>query len=288
MLREQRERMYVRARSLADALDALARGQASILSGGTDFFPALVDQPRPARIVDISRIDELRGITQTENEIRIGAAVTWGEIASAKLPSCFKGLQLAAREVGSIQIQNVATLAGNLCNASPAADGVPPLLCLDAQIEIASQQVTRRLPLEAFILGNRKTALRAGELVTALAVPSSSLRGASHFFKLGARRYLVISIAMVAAKIAAGSDGCIEDARVAIGSCSAAALRLRDLERDLAGVPAVEASAAIEPRHLDLLTPIDDARGSAGYRLDAALHLIRRTLDACVKEKRIG
>ncbi|TGT02573.1 xanthine dehydrogenase family protein subunit M, partial [Mesorhizobium sp. M2D.F.Ca.ET.171.01.1.1] len=97
-------------------------------------------------------------------------------------------------EVGSVQIQNVASVAGNLCNASPAADGVPALLVLDAEVELRSTKATRQLPLGEFILGNRSTALQPGEMVTAIRVPKRSAVGASAFVKLGARRYLVISI----------------------------------------------------------------------------------------------
>ncbi len=280
--------MYVRAQSVSEALDALASGGCAVLSGGTDFFPALVDRPLPPKIVDISRIEALRGIEIRENEIWIGARTTWSEVAAATLPPAFRALRQAAREVGSIQIQNNATIAGNLCNASPAADGVPPLLCLDADIEISSRNGSRRVALADFILGNRKTALKADELVTAIVVPAASTKGLSHFSKLGARRYLVISIVMIAARIAIGPDGCVAEAAVSIGSCSAAALRLRALEQDLTGKSAIGLSAAINPGHLLPLSPIDDVRGSAAYRLDAALELLRRTVDACVLEHANG
>jgi CO/xanthine dehydrogenase FAD-binding subunit len=281
--------MYIRARSVGEALDALASGGGAILSGGTDFFPALVDRPHPRKIVDISRIEALRGIIRDRDEIRIGPGATWSEVASADLPPSFRALRQAAREVGSVQIQNTATVAGNLCNASPAADGVPPLLCLDAEIEITSQNGTRRVPLCDFILGNRKTVLKPDELVTAIAIPAASANGVSHFSKLGARRYLVISIVMVAARIALSPDGSIAEARVAVGSCSAAALRLRSLERDLTGRPAAAVlSGTIGPHHLSPLSPIDDVRGSGAYRLDAALELVRRTVDACLAEQTHG
>src|SRR5690606_23592351 len=121
----------------------------------------------------------------------------------------------AALEVGSGQIQNVASIAGNLCNASPAADGVPGLMVLDAEVELRSATTTRRLPLEKFILGNRRTALAPGEMVTAIRVPKASTSGTSAFVKLGARRYLVISIAMAAVRLTV-EDGRVGSAAVAV------------------------------------------------------------------------
>ncbi len=141
----------------------------------------------------------------------------------------------------------MASVAGNLCNASPAADGVPPLMILDAEVELRSASGTRALPLEEFILGNRRTALRAGEMVTAIRIPKASATGASSFQKLGARRYLVISIAMAAARISIGRDGLVEAAAISVGSCSAVAQRLAGLEASLLGLrsgPAVEAAVS--------------------------------------------
>ena len=196
----------------------------------------------------------------------------------ARLPPLFDGLKLAAREVGGMQIQNAGTVAGNLCNASPAADGVPALLALDAIVEIASAQSRRALPLEQFILGPRKTALRAGELVTSVVIPKPAHPAKSDFLKLGARKYLVISIAMVAWVLEI-EEGVVRSARVAVGSCSPVAIRLPELEQALAGKPLDRNLAAhARPEHLDRLSPIDDVRASASYRKEAALTLVRRSL----------
>ncbi|MFV2038027.1 MAG: xanthine dehydrogenase family protein subunit M, partial [Paracoccaceae bacterium] len=149
---------YFRADSVADALDALQQDSVSVIAGGTDWYPGLGDAPAPANILDVSAVPEFQGVTRQQNGWRIGAATTWSDLISADLPDAFDGLKLAARDVGSVQIQNVATLVGNICNASPAADGVPPLLCLDAQVEIVSHSGTRLLPLAEFITGVRTTA----------------------------------------------------------------------------------------------------------------------------------
>jgi CO/xanthine dehydrogenase FAD-binding subunit len=275
--------MYLRPRTLEEACDALAEGSLRILSGGTDIYPALVDRPQTEVLLDISRLPSLDGIDIGPDTIRIGARTTWRTIAGGDLPPCFDALKQAAREVGGIQIQNAATIAGNICNASPAADGVPPLLALDAAVELVSSRGTRRLRLDAFLLGNRRTAREPGEIVTAILVPRTIDRGRSAFLKLGARRYLVISIAMVAAVVEADALGRVAQARVAVGACSEVARRLTDLERDLVGRAARPGlGAAVAPGHVAGLAPIDDVRASAAYRLDAVSTLVARALDAAV------
>ncbi len=268
---------YVRPSRLEEALSALARPHV-VLAGGTDFYPARVGRAIDEDILDIGAIAELRGISTTAGGWRLGATTTWSELIEADLPPLFDGLKQAAREVGGRQIQNAGTLVGNLCNASPAADGVPGLLTLDAEVEIASRAGTRRLPLSRFITGVRRTALIPGELVVAIHIPKSARETRSAFLKLGARRYLVISIAMAAATSEI-VDGRIAAARLAVGACSAVAQRLPALEAALLGAP-VDGHLAglVDPAHLAPLAPIDDIRGSAGYRGDSVLVLLRRLL----------
>ena len=225
--------MYFRPGTLDEAVHVLAAHGGQILSGGTDFFPALGDRPLPDSVVDVSAISEIKGITVETGHIRIGGLTTWSQVIAAPLPRCFDALKGAAREIGSIQIQNRATVAGNLCNASPAADSVPPLLALDAEVELTSVTGSRRLPLADFIVGNRKTLRRVDEILTTVIVPRRLDDAASAFLKLGARRYLVISIAMVAATIKTDAAGPVAEARVAVGSCSATAQRLTALETGL-------------------------------------------------------
>ena len=258
-----------------------------MLAGGTDFYPAQGSKPLRDDVLDINGLDELRGIAEDERGWRIGARTTWTDLIRADLPAAFDGLKAAAREVGSVQIQNTGTVAGNLCNASPAADGVPPLLTLDVEVELGSAAGRRVLPLGEFILGNRRTALQPGELVTAILVPRAGAVGASSFLKLGARRYLVISIAMVAARVAVEGDR-IAQAAIAVGACSAVAQRLPDLERELVGRGVDDVARAVEPRHLEMLSPIDDVRGDAGYRRAAALELVGRALSAACVAQRAG
>jgi CO/xanthine dehydrogenase FAD-binding subunit len=269
---------YAKPTNLDQALALLGEAQWRILAGGTDFYPALGSKPLRENILDINGLAELRGISETDGHFVIGARTTWTDIVKADLPPAFDALKQAAREVGSVQIQNTATVAGNLCNASPAADGVPPLLVLDAEVELQSAGHARQVPLDRFILGNRRTTLEVGELVTAIRIPKSSAVGASNFQKLGARRYLVISIAMCAARLAV-EDGIVRDAAIAVGSCSVVARRLTGIEAALRGLPVgPQLAQAIAAGQLPELEPIDDVRGTAKYRLDAAREIISRAV----------
>lgn len=270
---------YARPATLDEATALLADGAPTILAGGTDFYPARVGRPLDDDILDISGIDGLRGIADAGDAWRIGATTTWTDVIEADLPAAFDGLKLAAAEVGGVQIQNAGTVAGNLCNASPAADGVPPLLSLNAEVELASTAGQRRLPLSDFILGNRETARRPDEMVSAILVPKVADDAISTFLKLGARKYLVISIVMVAAVIEP-DDGKAGAARVAIGSCSAVAQRVPAVEQALAGAPldATLGRQVTAEQIQDAISPISDVRGSADYRRDAAVTLVRRVL----------
>jgi len=280
-----------RPAGLEEALGLLGSGRARPLAGGTDLFAAVRGPELVGDIVDLSAILALSGITHTPAGWRIGATTRWREIARAELPAALRALQQAAREVGSVQIQNAGTIGGNICNASPAADGVPPLLTLAAEVEIASCAGVRRQPLAQFILGVRKIALAPGEIVSAVLIPEAATRGHSAFVKLGARRYLVISIVMAAARVECAA-GRIVEAAIAVGACSPVALRLSALETalsgcraDLADVPESTIAAALTAA----LAPIGDVRADAPYRLQAAVELVRRVvLAACAGEQAGG
>ncbi|MBP0466333.1 FAD binding domain-containing protein [Roseomonas sp. PWR1] len=272
---------YFRPRSLEEALAIRAETGALPLAGGTDIHPlrtarAAWGEPWTTPVLDLSAVPGLDGIVETAEGWRIGARSSWTDIADARLPPMFEGLQAAAREVGGRQVQNRGTIAGNLVTASPAGDGIPNLLALEAEVELASRDATRRLPVAEFLTGYRATALAPGEIVTALHVPRcDGARG--RFEKLGARRYLVISIAMAAAVIATQGDR-VSEARIAIGACSPVARRLAALEAALLGLHPSEMPRVPQPSHLAPLAPIDDVRATAGYRMDAALVLLRDLL----------
>ena len=271
---------YLRPTTLDDALTALSRRRLTVLAGGTDFYPARVGAPLDDDVLDISALRSMRAIEERADHWRIPALATWSDIARAPLPPWFDGLKRAAREIGGRQVQNAGTLCGNLCNASPAADGVPVLLSLDAEVELASCEGSVAMPLAAFLRGNRATALAPDQLMVAVRIPKPRAeRAGAHFLKLGARRYLVISIVMVAAAIEADAGGRVTRAAVAVGACSPVARRLPALEQALLGRPCDGTlGEAVTDEHMAPLAPLDDARGSAAYRLDAARTLTARTL----------
>lgn len=275
---------YHRPHQLSEALSLLQAGQATILAGGSDLYPAHAGRQLPGDILDLTAIDALSGISRDDAGWRIGATTTWSAIANADLPGAFHGLQQAAREVGAIQIQNSGTIGGNLCNASPAADGVPPFLVLEAEVELASVRGTRRLALADFITGIRQTALQPGEIVTALHVPDHAAQGVAAFAKLGARAYLVISIAMAAVRLEL-AERRIVAARVAVGSCSPVARRLAGFEAALIGQFADQPDqwrGALADDIALRLAPIDDIRADAAYRRKAAAELVIRAIEKAV------
>ena len=278
---------YLRPRTLEEAVDALADGTWTLLAGGTDHYPARVTATPQESILDVTAIPDLSGMDGDGGGLRLGAATSWSRIVAADLPPACDGLKAAAREVGGLQIQNRGTIGGNLCNASPAADGIPPLLSLDAEVELVGPRGRRRLAIDDFVLGNRQTARQPDEIMTAIHIPAQALERAGRFLKLGARRYLVISIVMVAGTMARAADGTIVAVRLAVGACSAAARRLRAVEETLAGRTVPEALELLAAAPLDGLEPIDDVRADAPYRTEAARTLVRRCLQDLGRDREV-
>jgi CO/xanthine dehydrogenase FAD-binding subunit len=270
---------YLRPTSLDEALAALAERPWTMLAGGTDVYPAHIGRPIRDDILDVTALPGLRAITSVDGVVRIPALATWTDLVRHHLPPAFDGLKSAARAIGGVQIQHRGTIAGNLCNASPAADGLPNLMALDARVELTSAGGRREMPVGEFVIGNRRTARGPDELVTAVLVPLPRDGARSAFLKLGSRAYLVISIAMVAVVVEVGPDGRIATARIAVGACSEVPMRISAVEARLVGHVA-EPGLASGIRSADLadLTPIDDVRGTAAYRREAALTLVRRAV----------
>ena len=275
---------YLRPTRLEAALAELARAPHTVVAGGTDLYPACVGTDAPSPLLDVSLLPETRGVDWNADAgaLRIGASTTWSDLVRKPLPAFARCLVQAAREVGGIQIQNRGTLGGNLCNASPAADGIPPLLALDATLELASQRGRRLLPVDRFVLGNRTTALAADELLTSIVIPRRSPDSVSAFLKLGHRRYLVISIVMVAVVLDFDAQERVSYCGIGVGSCSAAACRLPALEAGLLGLSRGDLPAHVVrllgAGALAPLAPIDDVRATRDYRLDAARCLIERAI----------
>ena len=271
---------YFRPTELSQALAALSmsKRELTIIAGATDYYPTQLGRLPDHDILDLSAIEALHGIEADGDYWRIGAMTTWRDLMDADLPVCFDALKAAARQVGGPQIQNTATIAGNLCNASPAADGVPPLLCLEAEVVLQGRAGARQVPLPEFILGNRRIALASGDMLTAILVPKHLEQARSGFIKLGARSSLVISIVMAAGLLRLDDQGRVIQANLSIGACSEVARRLPELETALLGqMPWAD---MVKPEYFAGLSPLNDHRGTAAYRLDAAMILVRRLLEA--------
>lgn len=274
---------FLRPRTIPEALAALqGTPELRIVAGGTDVYPGLGDSVARTPLLDITGIDALRGVTLSDAGLRIGALASWAELQRTDLPRAFNALKQAGREVGSPQIQNAGTVVGNICNASPAADGTVALMALDAEVEIAGPQGARRMKLAQFVTGVRRVALEPGAFVVAVHVPLSG--GRSEFLKLGARQYLVISIAMVAARLERAADGSIARAAVAVGACSPVAQRLPALEARLVGCARGQIASAILAEDFAALAPISDVRADAAYRQSAVPVLVRRCLERCLED----
>lgn len=279
---------YLRPTTVTEAIEALARAREDgrpsvIVAGATDHYPPRVGRVADDDVVDISGISGLRRIEVVDGGWLVPALATWTDVATAPLPPLFDGLRRAALAIGGRQIQNRATVVGNLVNASPAADGTPNLLALDAMVTVASVRGERQVAVADFVTGNRSTVREVDELVTGLLIPASDAEAHATFLKLGSRAYLVISIAMVAAVLSVDATRRITSARVAVGACSAVAQRLTGLELVLLGRPAAPGiGTTVRSEHLAGLSPIDDVRGSAAYRREAAETLVRRALEELV------
>ena len=277
---------YARPATLPEAARLLAAGGWRVLAGGTDLYPGAA-QTLAGQVLDLSGLPELSSI-ELDDGLRMGAAVTWSAIAATRFPPGLHALQQAARQIGGRQVQNAGTIGGNLCNASPAADGVPPLLAAGAEVELVSSQGKRRVRLQDFLLGPRRTALVSGEVLTAILIPKERLHGRSAFVKLGARSHMVISIAMVAARLVV-AGGKVVKAAVAVGSCSPVAMRLPLVEAALQGVTVAEAIGRVRAEDVQAaLSPIDDVRATAAYRREAAVELVRRAVAEALAKPEVG
>ena len=271
---------YFRPDNLEDALSALSKHSRVVLAGGTDFFPANVGKPIMDNVLDLTGIKELRKIQQTDEGFQLGALTTWTDILESQLPSAFDGLKQAAKTIGGVQTQNAGTLCGNICNASPAADSVPNLLALEAEVKLESVRETRMLPLEEFILGNRKIAKKEDELISGIFIPHPAAKARSNFEKLGSRAYLVISIVMVGVVAELNEQDEILNLKIAVGACSTVAQRLKLLEQEAVGQKLK--SVKIVPAHFESLEPIDDIRATASYRKEIIPELLKRAINGVI------
>ncbi|MCO5099979.1 MAG: xanthine dehydrogenase family protein subunit M [Burkholderiaceae bacterium] len=286
----QRITSYLAPRRIDEALQAMAEGDATLFCGGTDLAPQTESGVRRygATLLNVRRIEGLGGIDTDGGEIRIGATTSVGEIRrNAALGRIAPVLVEAAEHFASEQIRNAASVGGNLCNASPAGDMIPPLLVLGASVELACWRdgaaQTRRVPLESFFVGPGKTVKRPEELLTAVVFERPAADFRARFRKSGPRPALEISNVSMAlgARLA---DDRLADVRVAMGSVAPTPLRARHVEAAIEGKPlhASTVAAAVAASAHDA-RPIDDVRASAWYRghlvrvfVEEVLHDLRR------------
>jgi carbon-monoxide dehydrogenase medium subunit len=271
---------YRRATSLLQATTLLAENPAAqALAGGTDLLVDLRERRRQApMLVDVADLGELAGITSDDGVTRIGGGVTIGELlVSSLVEKRLPALRAAARDFADFLTRNKATLGGNLANASPGADLVVPLLALDAAVVLAGPTGERTVPLDAFVLGPRRTALRPGELVRQVLVPRAEGRQA--WYKLGLKQGGAIAVVSVATSVAVDRAGRVVDARIALGAVGPRPFRARDAEAHLVGSALAPAGIA---RAAELAAaaarPITDVRGAADYRTAMVRALVVRGL----------
>ncbi len=270
---------FVRAKSVEEAL-AAARDGATFVAGGTNLVPdVLFRRKKISRAVDISRLDELRFIEEANGKIRIGALATVTDLLESDLiRTAASPLYESALEFAGPLVRNRASVAGNLMDASPAADLAPPLLAQDAVVELASVEGERAMALSEFFLDYRKTAARPDELVTAIVVPPLGPEDRCAYYKLQLRRAMAIAVLGVAITLRMKGDVCAE-AAIGLGSVAAIPYRAHDAEAHLRsreiGEAEIEAAAAAAA---ESARPIDDVRASAAYRKKMCGVLVRRLL----------
>lgn len=235
----QSEFEYIRAESLYDALDFLARhgADATVVAGGTDLTVAIRRGEVASRFVlDISRLEETRDIDLENGHLQIGATATFAEIiASPLVQEHAPVLAAACRCIGSVQIRNVGTLGGNLVNASPAADGVPPLVAHNATVLVRSSASDRVIPVTEFITGPYRTGLRPGELVTGVQLECTPGEYRHSFQRIARRRALAIARINVATVGSLDARGTVADVRIAPGSVTPTPCRMKSAEQRLVG-----------------------------------------------------
>ena len=272
---------FHRPETLAEALEIKAeRPGAMPLAGGTDLMVAInFREARPDAILDLTAVPELREWAPDDGRVRVGAGVTYTRLIE-ELGDRLPGLAIASRTVGSLQIRNRGTVGGNLATASPAGDGLPPLYTADAFVELASVRGTRRVPVAEFVSGPKRTCIEPDELIAAFDVASAA--GPQQFAKVGTRNAMVIAVCSVALALWP------EERRVAacVGSAGPTPLVATEAEEYVAGALDWDGGRPIDEDALarfgELVAgcarPIDDVRGTAGYRSHAVAVLARRTL----------
>ena len=278
----------LKPRDLDDALDMLHENPngLKIVAGGSDIIVQLRDGViKPSRLLNILPVKELRYVRKSGDRVQIGALATYNDIVTSRLTLDHAWpLVQAAKQIGAIQLQNTATLGGNLGNASPAGDSLPPLYALDAVVVTQSKVGKREIPIEQFFTWYRKTALKPDELIVAVHFKALAEDDRGAYMKLGLREANAISIVDVATVLRGRSSGeTFDEARVALGAVAPNIRRARACEQALTHKPITReimknaATLAVQDA-----VPIDDIRGSAQYRKDVVVSLVYESLDEAI------
>ena len=279
---------YLRPVTVGEAVELLARGDARVLAGGTDLIPQLREGRRTAaRIVDLKYIPELIRIERLpEGGWRVGAAASVGSLAAhAALMAEHRALIESAQLIGSLQIQNRATLGGNLCNAAPSADAVPLLIALCATVEIAGASGKRTVAVESIPAAPGRSTLAPDEIVTSLLLPATVQRSAARYLRFTPRREMDIAIAGSGVWIALDQQGAVAAARITLASVAPVPLRAPEAEKSLTGArPSRAVFEAAGRKAAQEAKPISDTRGSADYRRELVAVLTRRALADCAAQ----
>lgn len=256
-------------------------GMARVLAGGTDLLVQMrTDVLDPVLVVDIKRIKETRTVTEEAGGFRIGAAVTGAELKEhAKLKKVWPGVVEAANLIGSTQVQGRATLGGNLCNASPAADSVPALIAAGAKATIVGPKGRREVPVEGVVTGVRKLSLAKGEFVISFLLPPRGTHGGDAYLRFIPRTEMDIAVVGCGVSLNLDAAGTCTAARVSLGAVAATALLVKDAAAALVGskvdAAAIDKAAAACSA---ACRPIDDKRGTKEFRIKVAAVLARRTI----------
>ena len=256
-------------RSLEEALRLKAEHPgARPIQGGTDLMVELnFDHTRPDVLLNLNEVPELRGWSRADGNLRLGSGLTYTEVMQSELAELVPALAEASRTVGSPQIRNRGTIGGNLGTSSPAGDALPPLVIEDAEIEVASVRGERRLPIGEFLVGPKRNALEADELITAAWLrPSGSPQT---FMKIGPRNAMVIAVC----SLALSADRARGELRASYGSAGPVTALVTAPIEERESFPEQVAAAA---------SPIDDVRGTAAYRRHALKVLTHRALERCL------
>ncbi len=280
---------YHRPRTISELKEHLSQSGARVLAGGTDIIPKMRQGKFSAPIlIDTSRIDSLHFIEDLGNEIVLGALITHQEIADSPLLSNINpGLKKAAESIGCVQTRSRGTLGGNIANASPAADTIPPLLTFDASVLLQSLTGERRLALEDFIIGPGETDLQMGEFIHSVIFSPLKGKWGSDFIKVGKRNGMAISVVNVSAAVVLDDEGLFKDVRIALGAVAPVVTRLRKSEEFLLGKkPTPEIYDKVAEVSQEEINPISDIRSSEAYRLHSAGVILRRVLESAVEQAR--